>query len=53
MIYGEDDLDQYNTAAEDNDLLMDCNRYDVHPSKLDKYLKPAVKKLLKSKFVTG
>lgn len=32
---------------------MDCNRYDVHPSKLEKYIKPDVKKLLKLKFVTG
>jgi hypothetical protein len=32
---------------------MDCNRFDVHPKKLEKYLRPEIKKLLKSKFVTG
>jgi hypothetical protein len=32
---------------------VDTCRYDVHPSKLEYYTQPDVKKLLKSKFVTG
>lgn len=52
MIYG--DLDG-NTTAEDieESLIVDTNRYDVHPSKLEMYSQPDMKKLLKSKFVTG
>ena len=51
MIYGEDQ----ETAVDDYEagLVVDTNRYDVHPKKLDFYLDPSVKKLLKSKFVTG
>ncbi len=39
--------------TEDESLIFDSNRYDVHHSKLEHYTYPDVKKLLKSKFVTG
>jgi DNA-binding response OmpR family regulator len=54
MIYGAIDSD-VTTSAEDGDdsLIVDTNRYDVHPSKLELYTQPDMKKLLKSKFVTG
>ena len=34
-------------------MIVDTNRYDVHPSKLEHFTHPDLKKLLKSKFVTG
>ena len=52
LIYGTID----STSAEEeeqDDLIVDTHRYDVHHSKLEIYLKTDVKKLLKSKFVTG
>ena len=54
MIYGAIDSDAQ-TMAEDYDesLIVDTNRYDVHPSKLELYTDPDMKKLLKTKFVTG
>ena len=54
MIYGAIDS-EVTTSAEDADdsLVVDSNRYDVHSSKLELYTQPAMKKLLKSKFVTG
>ena len=54
MIYGAIDSD-VPTSAEDGDdsLIVDTNRYDVHSSKLELYTQPEMKKLLKSKFVTG
>lgn len=52
LIYGEinkeDDL-----PTEDESLIVDSNRFDVHHSKLEQFTYPSVKKLLKSKFVTG
>jgi len=50
LIYGQ--LEQQSTD-EDDSLLVDTNRYDVHPSKLELYTQPDVKRILKSKFVTG
>jgi hypothetical protein len=54
MIYGAIDFDA-TTSGEtfDDSLIVDTNRYDVHPSKLELYTDPDMKKLLKSKFVTG
>jgi hypothetical protein len=54
MIYGAIDSDA-TTSGEtfDDSLIVDTNRYDVHPSKLELYTDPDMKKLLKSKFVTG
>ena len=51
LIYGElSTEDQY---YGDEDTKVDTNRYDVHESKLLIYTRTEVKKLLKSKFVTG
>ena len=54
MIYGAIESDA-TTSGEtfDDSLIVDTNRYDVHPSKLELYTDPDMKKLLKSKFVTG
>ena len=54
MIYGaiESDATTYGETFDDS-LIVDTNRYDVHPSKLELYTDPDMKKLLKSKFVTG
>lgn len=52
LIYGQ--IEGASTEEElDDSLIVDTNRYDVHPSKLEVYLQPTIKKLLKSKFVTG
>ncbi len=51
LIYGQIDNDELPT--EDDSLIVDTNRYDVHPSKLEHFTHPDLKKLLKSKFVTG
>ena len=51
LIYGEGSEDQ--DTAEESENIIDCNRFDVHPSKLEMYLDPQMKKLLKSKFITG
>lgn len=32
---------------------LDCNRYDINPERLSIFRRPAVKKALKQKFVTG
>lgn len=54
MIYGDIDSDAITSAENfDDSLIVDTNRYDVHPSKLELYTDPDMKKLLKSKFVTG
>lgn len=57
LIYGKIDsaatTDYEEEQPLDDSLIVDTNRYDVHPSKLEFYLQPDVKKLLKSKFVTG
>ena len=54
MIYGDIDSDAITSAENfDDSLIVDTNRYDVHPSKLELYTEPDMKKLLKSKFVTG
>ncbi len=50
LIYGEQDTE---AETEEDSLAVDTNRYDVHPSKLELYTRPDVKRLLKSKFVTG
>ena len=54
LIYGAIDSEA-TTYGEDMDesLIVDSNRYDVHPSKLELFTDPDMKKLLKSKFVTG
>lgn len=48
--YGEQKEDE---DTQDTEYMMDCYRYDVHPTRLERYLNPSVKKLLKSKFITG
>jgi len=50
LIYGGKETAE---NTEDDELAVDTNRYDVHPSKLEGYLDIDAKKLLKSKFVTG
>jgi len=52
LIYGAIDSDE-TTQGEDESLIVDTNRYDVHPSKLELFIDADMKKLLKSKFVTG
>lgn len=46
-------MEENELPTEDESLIVDSNRYDVHHSKLEHYTYPSVKKLLKSKFVTG
>jgi hypothetical protein len=54
MIYGSIDTDATTSGENFEDsLIVDTNRYDVHPSKLELYTDSDMKKLLKSKFVTG
>ena len=50
LIYGDSIEDQETEAESD---VLDCNRYDVNRNKLEQYLRPEYKKLLKSKFITG
>lgn len=52
LIYGEINKEE-DLPTEDESLIVDSNRYDVHHSKLEQFTYPNVKKLLKSKFVTG
>lgn len=52
MIYGAIDTETEADEVDDS-LIVDTNRYDVHPSKLLLYTQPDYKKLLKQKFVTG
>ena len=47
LIYGDQE------STETGGSLFDCQRFDVHPSKLLKYRQKPYKKLLKKKFVTG
>jgi hypothetical protein len=49
MIYGQVEEEEF----EDMSLIVDTNRYDGHHSKFEMFLRPSVKKLVKSKFVTG
>lgn len=54
MIYGDIDSEAATSGENfDDSLIVDTNRYDVHPSKLELYTDSDMKKLLKSKFVTG
>ena len=48
LIYGYSIEDQETEAESD---VLDCNRYDVNRNKLEQYLRPEYKKLLKSKFL--
>lgn len=52
-----DNLSQliYNSKTEEipDGSIVDTNRYDVSPTKLEVFRSPALKKILKSKFVTG
>lgn len=52
LIYGAIDSEK-EELNDDESFIVDTNRYDVHFSKLEIYLIPDVKRLLKSKFVTG
>lgn len=51
MIYNE--INKEEEDLEDSEYIVDTNRYEVSQVKLQKYLIKDVKKLLKSKFVTG
>ena len=51
LIYGQ--IETADQSEEDDTLIIDTNRYDVHPSKLEGYLQTDMKRLLKTKFVTG
>lgn len=51
LIYG--DQSTIDTYDEDENYLVDTNRFDVNHAKLEIYLRPEVKRLLKTKFVTG
>lgn len=56
MIYNEinkDDNDGMDQQEMDSEYIVDTNRYEVSQIKLQRYLDKNVKKLLKSKFVTG
>ena len=55
MIYNDktEDCAEYESDDEENEDVIDCNRYDVAPEKLTMYKETAVKKKLKSRFVTG
>ena len=53
LIYGKLNNDEDDFRTEDESLIVDSNRYDVHHSKLEHYTNADVKKMLKSKFVTG
>jgi len=54
MIYGDIDSEATTSGENfDDSLIVDTNRFNVHPSKLELYTDPDMKKLLKSKFVTG
>jgi len=51
MIYNE--VDREDEDEEESEYIVDTNRYEVSHVKLQRYLITDVKKLLKSKFVTG
>lgn len=51
MIYEE--INKEDQDYEDSEYIVDSNRYEVAQDKLARYLISDVKKLLKSKFVTG
>lgn len=60
MLYRESEVENlhkiiYETESNTNndERAIDCNRYDVGSSKLDIFRNPQLKKMLKSKFVTG
>ena len=52
MIYN-DKSEDFGESDDENEDVVDCNRYDVAPEKLTMYRETAVKKKLKSRFVTG
>ena len=55
LIYGDKDghLANESDDEDDDEDKIDCNRYDVASEKLTMYRDSAVKRTLKSKFVTG
>ena len=53
MIYGDKADEQTGHESDDDEDVIDCNRYDVAPEKLTMYREKAVKRKLKSRFVTG
>ena len=53
LIYGKVNQEDEAAATEDESLVVDSNRYDVHHAKLEHFTHPDLKKLIKSKFVTG
>jgi len=54
LIYGDKKDEQAAEEIDDDDEdLLDCIRFDVAAVKLEKYKETAVKRKLKSKFVTG
>ena len=51
LIYGTIESEQ--TTGDEDEFIVDTSRYDVHPSKLEIYTQPDIKRVLKTKFVTG